>query len=124
MRKEYDFYGGERGKHFENREEHILELKTDHKPEDRALAGGCVINMDVRDNREQFRKNREEKQANAQTCRVCGSKDVHSVMYNSPTMGCIEHLRECMAKMKTQLEDFHSLIEEIVGENAWREQDE
>jgi hypothetical protein len=29
-----------------------------------------------------------------EVCRVCGSKDIHTTLYNQPTMGCIEFLRK------------------------------
>jgi hypothetical protein len=85
--------------------EDVLKLNVDHRPEDTALSGGCVI--DIKDNREEFRKRREV----GETCRVCGSKEVHSTQYNRPTMDCVEFLRQCMSDMR-------ETIEELMAKNS------
>lgn len=40
-----------------------------------------------------------------ETCRVCGSKHIHTRSYNNPTMGCIKHYREIIASLEKQLDE-------------------
>jgi hypothetical protein len=76
-----------------------LKLKLSHDKEDTALTG----NVEIRDNRELFRK----KENTGQTCRVCGSPDVHTMAYNVPTMGCVEYLREALKEAEAELTNLY-----------------
>ncbi len=37
-----------------------------------------------------------------EVCRVCGSKEVHSKIYNQPTMKCIEYYRELLKEKESK----------------------
>ena len=59
--------------------------------------------MEIKDNRELMRKAKAEKGVIAETCRVCGAKELHSLSYGIPTMDCIKYLRSEIAKLKDAL---------------------
>jgi formate dehydrogenase maturation protein FdhE len=41
---------------------------------------------------------RRGKEEITEVCRVCGSPEVHSKVYNQPTMDCVKYLRAELAK--------------------------
>ena len=51
-----------------------------------------------------------------EVCRVCGSSDVHSKEYNSPTMECIEHMRNRINAYEQIINHFKSERNPIIKE--------
>lgn len=62
--------------------------------------------MEIKDNREEIRKNKEVSEKKAEVCRVCGCKTVHSPQYNYPTMSCIVYLRGIIEELKEKVSGY------------------
>lgn len=50
--------------------------------------------------------NREDR--HKPVCRVCGSTDEHSKTYNTPTMDCVNYLRDKVNKLEERIDDMHN----------------
>lgn len=66
--------------------------------------------VEVKDNTALFKKRKKEIEEVAEVCRVCGSKDVHSTVYDNPTMKCIHFMRVEMQKLQNGLTSLQKLV--------------
>ena len=63
--------------------------------------------LEIKDNRDLFKRHREETDKNSPVCRVCGCKEVHSYDYNRPTMDCIGYLRTLIRELQDKIRDYN-----------------
>jgi formate dehydrogenase maturation protein FdhE len=66
--------------------------------------------VEVKDNTALFKRRKEEIAETSEVCRVCGSKDVHSTVYDKPTMGCIHFFRVEVQKLENGLASLNRLV--------------